>query len=318
MPTQVYISSALVPVQDRGPVITMGNYDGVHLGHQALIRAAVERARSTGHPAMVYTFDPPPREVLGVALPTTRVLGLADKIARFSAMGVDLVCVEPFSSAFASHSARWFATEVLVRRLGAHSLVVGHDFRFGRGRDGDAAALSRWTNLQITRVPPLLKDDAPVSSTRIRELLRVGLVEDSARLLGHPHFVRGVVVRGDQRGRTLGFPTANVLPASGCLPGGGVYAVRASVDGGSATAAVANIGRRPTFHDPHGRARLLEVHLLVPPGSIEDDALYGRELKVRFIARLRDEVRFKDPRELEHQILLDIEGAKEKLEYQRI
>lgn len=303
--TQLYAGSAAYPpaTSGPGPVLTIGNFDGVHRGHQHLLARLVSRARALGVPSCVYTFEPPPRVVLAPQQARTRILAWPEKMRLLADHGVDHVVVERFTRAFAQHPPEWFATQILGARLRAAALVVGYDFRFGRARAGDLALLRRLLpHVPVEQVEALYLDEQLVSSSTVRGLVLEGAVERAAALLGRPHCIRGTVVGGDQRGRTIGFPTANLETDSELLPAPGVYAVRARVDGGAPLPAVANLGFRPTFE---GRSFLVEVHLL--DQSLD---LYGHELIVQFEARLRAEQRFSGVDALVAQIRADVEAAR--------
>ena len=304
---QVYAGSARFPLADRGVALTIGNFDGIHAGHQALLGAVVQAARAAGAPAVVYTFEPPPRAVLAPERKQPRVLALADKVRLLGEAGVDGVIVESFSRAFAQHPPEWFVDEVLGQRIRPAQLRVGYDFRFGRARAGDLALVSaRLPQLDVGVVPAVTLDGAVVSSTALRARIAAGDLDGAAALLGRPHFLRGTVVGGDQRGRTLGFPTANIESETELLPPHGVYAVRVLINGeGPALPAVANLGVRPTFD---GARFLIEVHLLDWSGD-----LYGRELVVRFHHRLRGEQRFDGPAALIDQLRRDVAAARARL-----
>jgi len=304
--TQLFAGSAAYPQPGPGPALTIGNFDGVHQGHQHLLRELVATARSLGVPSCVYTFEPPPRVVLAPQQHQPRILPWTDKLRLLSEFGIDQVIVERFTRPFAQHPAPWFANVVLARRIRPSALVVGYDFRFGRARSGDLALLAELLpGVPIDQVAPFELDGAVVSSSALRALVREGEVERAAVLLGRPHLVTGTVVQGDQRGRTIGFPTANLETDAELLPANGVYAVRACVNGGPPLAAVANLGTRPTFD---GRRFLIEVHLLDWSGE-----LYGDELSVTFIGRLRGEVRFPDADALVAQIRADVAEARVRL-----
>ncbi|MFH1468798.1 MAG: riboflavin biosynthesis protein RibF [Pseudomonadota bacterium] len=306
----VLLSSASCRPRDAHPVLTVGNFDGVHRGHRVLLDCLVARARALGRPAMVYTFHPPPAAVLG-RQPHLGLLQVEDKVALLGRLGVEQVCIERFSPALAARSPAWFAGEVLGRRLQPSAMVVGHDFRFGTDRGGDHAALTaHLPGMPVEVVPPLVLEGEIVSSTRVRACLLAGRVGEATALLGRPHFLRGTVVPGDRRGRELGFPTANLLPDTELLPAGGVYAGWAQVDGGEPCQAVTNLGARPTVG---GGGLHVEVHILAPEGVIGADALYGREVKIHFIRRLRGEVRFPDLPALVAQIHEDIAAARASL-----
>jgi riboflavin kinase/FMN adenylyltransferase len=295
---RVFAGSASYPSLAPGPVLTIGNFDGVHQGHQYLISAVVERAQALSAPACVYTFDPPPRVVLAPDRHQPRIQPWTDRVQDLGRLGVDEVIIERFTRAFAQHPPEWFVEEILGRRIRPRAMVVGYDFRFGRDRSGDADFLRRHLGgAEIYQVSPHELASGVVSSSRIREAVETGRVREAAELLGRPHSVRGVVRQGDGRGRKLGFPTANVHTAAELLPDVGVYAVRARIDGAEWKSGVANLGTRPTFG---GQGLSLEVHLL----DYSDD-LYGRELEVAFVQRLRGEHRFESADELVDQIRRD-------------
>lgn len=304
---QLFAGSAGYLTPSPSPVLTIGNFDGVHLGHLHLLKRLVDTARKAGVPSCVYTFEPPPRVVLAPQQHQPRVLAWPDKLRLLGEAGVDHVIVERFTRAFAQHPPEWFASVVLGARVAPSALVVGYDFRFGRARQGDLALLRQtMPSVPIEQVRALTLDDEVVSSSVIRGLVAAGAVERAATLLGRPHFLRGTVVQGDQRGRTIGFPTANLETDSQLNPADGVYAVRASIDGGAALPAVANLGVRPTVD---GKRHLIEVHLL------DDRAheLYGHEVVVSFVSRLRAERRFPDLDALVVQIRADAAEARARL-----
>ncbi|MBN2801188.1 MAG: riboflavin biosynthesis protein RibF [Deltaproteobacteria bacterium] len=298
---RVVLGSHLVEPQTGGHVVTIGNFDGVHLGHRALISAARARAHARGLPLVVYTFDPAPRDVLRPGNDIPRIQCLEDRLTLLAEQGVDLAVVEPFSAELAARGAQRFAEEVLRDRLQAAELVLGWDFRFGAGRTGDAAALQGWLAVPVTTFGPWRDGDELASSSRIRQATRAGDLELTNRLLGRPHVLVGEVIPGDQRGRTMGWRTANVRPRTALLPPDGVYAVLGELEDGARHQGIANLGLRPTFGEG---ARVLEVHLFGYQGDI-----YGRTLRTHLVSRLRDERRFASRDALIHQIGLDIEEA---------
>ncbi len=300
---QVYAGSAAYPVEGPAPVVTIGNFDGVHHGHRVLLDRLIARARALDAPPVVYTFEPSPRVVLAPTQHLPRILTWPDKVRLLGEQGVQAVVVERFDRAFAQHPPDWFACEILGRRLRARALVVGYDFRFGRARKGDVAMLRRLLpDMPVEQVDAATLDGQICSSSAVRDAVARGDLVTATRLLGRPHFVRGTVVAGDQRGRTIGFPTANVDTDTELLPAAGVYAVRAHVDEGPPLAAVANLGVRPTFQ---GGRLLLEVHVLDFSGD-----LYGREVRVDFVSHLRQERRFSDVDALVRQIRQDAAAAR--------
>jgi len=235
-----------------------------------------------------------------------RIQTWPDKVRIMGELGVDQVVVERFTRSFARHPPSWFVDEILGRRIVPEALVLGYDFRFGSGRTGDVHTLREAVpSLPIEQVEPLEMGGGIVSSSRIRALVTQGDVTQAAHLLGCQHVIRGTVVTGDARGRTMGFPTANLETDAELLPAQGVYACRARTDGGQWIPAVANLGTRPTFD---GRGFLVEVHVLDFSGD-----LYGAEMEVAFHDRIRGEQAFDGPDSLRAQILLDVDKARELL-----
>jgi len=301
----VFAGSAAYPASGPGPVLSIGNFDGVHVGHRWLLDKVVERARVLGVPSCIYTFDPPPRVVLAPSLVRPRIVAWPERVRLLGEAGIDQVVVERFTRAFAQHPPGWFVDEILGRRLRPTAMVVGYDFRFGRARAGDLDLIrKRLPDLPIEQVAA--QDvDGVVSSSRIRDLVEAGDMRTTRRLLGRPHRIHGTVIPGDKRGRTIGFPTANLESAAELIPPAGVYAVQARIDGGPWKDAVANLGVRPTFDK---RRFSIEVHVLDFRGDI-----YGAQVEVAFIKRLRSEHRFADILELQAQIQRDIEHARAAL-----
>ena len=288
---------------DAGSVLTVGTFDGVHLGHQAIIRYLVERARIQGGRSVVVSFDPHPREVVhGEAVPLLTTL--EERAAELEALGLDGFVVLPFTPAFARLSPSAFIEEVLVRHIGLQEIVIGYDHGFGRGRSGgreDLERLGRKHGFSVDVIPGQVVAEHVVSSTQVRrQLLDGGAVKDAARLLGRYYSLAGTVVLGSQRGRTLGYPTANlsVNHPRKVVPAEGVYAVNARVSGeASRMGGMMNIGTRPTFD---GEDTRLEVHLF----DVSRD-LYGQELRVEFVERIRPEVRFDSVEALKKQLSKD-------------
>jgi len=297
-----------VPPEARGATVALGNFDGVHRGH-ARVLAAAHRARPDA-PLAVLTFEPHPRELFRPDDPPFRLTLSAERAVALAALGVAILYELPFDWPFSELSAEFFATEILHRRLGARHLACGPDFAFGHRRGGDVAFLSsRAEELGIgLSVVPLLADaEGPISSTRIRRLLQEGYPERAASELGRPWAIRGPVIAGDRRGRTLGFPTANIPLGRHLEPARGVYAVAARLSDGSETRGVANLGRRPTVAT--GTESRLEVHLF----DFAAD-LYGAELSVSLLHFLRPERRFPDLAALTAQIAADAAEARRILD----
>jgi riboflavin kinase/FMN adenylyltransferase len=292
----------------KGPIhIAIGVFDGVHLGHRALIARLARGARSDQATALAATFDPLPIQALALGAPASALSDVSERVKRLREAGADAVAVFHFDDAFAKISADAFIDHVLaagdVRRI-----VVGPDFHFGHRAEGDVEKLrarGQRDGFLVDVVTPIDADGAIVSSTRIRNLLLAGEVEAARRLLGRPYSLRGRVVRGDKRGRALGFPTINLaLPKERLLPRDGIYAIWAEMGEGRFKAA-ASLGVRPTFG---GGQRVLEAYLLDFSGES-----YGDEVEVAFVKRLRDELAFASPAELSAQIARDVEETKRAL-----
>lgn len=296
----------------RRTLVAIGNFDGVHRGHQEVLRAAVQEAAEHGLPALVLTFDPHPAEVLGKARPA-RLTTVARKRELIAQLDPRIeVVVEPFTLELAQQSPRDFARSLLVQKLGASIVVVGENFRFGYRRAGDLATLTELgAELGFSAHTHALLGDAagPFSSTRARRALAAGDLADVENVLGRPHSISGAVARGDGRGRSIGVPTANLVEVEEALPPHGVYATRVELyEGGRRVRelgpAVTNIGVRPTF----AAGASIETHLLDFDGD-----LYDRWLRVHLVARIREERRFSGAAELVQQIRRDIEAARRLL-----
>ncbi len=281
-------------------VVALGMFDGVHLGHQRLIRLAVRLAKQQRATSVAITFDPDPQQVLDPAAGASMLMSLDERIRHIRALGAGAVWVIPFSRAFSRTPPEAFVERMLVERMRAGAIVVGQSFRFGKDRRGDfrlLQSLARRYGMRVIALPAVRRAGAVVSSSRIREALRRGELAAARRLLGHPPTLTGTVVRGEGRATALGFPTANLRLARQLTPPPGVYSVRARL-GARTCKGVMNLGRRPTF----GRGPLTcEVHLLGFHGQ-----LYGRALTVELIRLLRDEQRFSDPAALARQIARDV------------
>jgi riboflavin kinase/FMN adenylyltransferase len=310
---EIYSGSGNLPVAERGSVLTIGNFDGLHLGHQALVNAVVERASELGRAAAVYTFDPHPRRVLQPERDQPLLMTWPQLEAGIADLGVDLLIREPFTPEFASLGAQEFLTGIIYERMAPTELFVGRDFHFGKGRGGSGDTLAQVgpeLGMRVTIIPQVRAGGGDVSSTRIREALAGGRVEEAECCLGRPYEIWGKVVRGEARGRQLGFPTANIETRNEILPGNGVYATSVRLFDGSTPhaerlPAVTNVGARPTFDA--GRV-LAEAHLLDFDGD-----LYGRRLSIAFHARIRAEQRFPSPEALVRQIRKDLVSARQLL-----
>ncbi len=300
---RVYAGSVSWPPDHPAVALSIGNFDGVHAGHRAVLDHVKRLATSLSVQSCVLTFDPAPTAVVAPQRHQPRILSVADRVRRLGEQGIENIVIEPFTRAFAAHPARWFAQELLGRTLRARGVVVGYDFRFGVGREGDLRALQTWLpDAVIDEIRPYEEGGAVVSSSRVRKLVAAGEVAAAAVLLGRPHVLRGTVVHGDERGRLLGFPTANIENEIELLPAFGVYAVRASIDGGASREGVANVGIRPTFG---GSAPRIELFLLDFTGD-----LYGRTLEVELVERIRGELRFESLDALKCQIAADVDAAR--------
>lgn len=307
------------PLEANAPtpsVVTPGNYDGVHLGHRALVATAREVASQSATPLQVValTFDPHPLQFVAPDRAPPLLTDLARRIELLRAAGADDVMVQPFDRDFSLLSPAEFVEQILVQRLNARAIVVGADFRFGANRAGDVALLEQLGaphGISVTIVPPVTLEGEIVSSSHVRAALQRGDVARAARMLTRVHELERRVVRGFERGRTIGFPTANLELAGLLAPADGVYAVCVRVlDGGPPFAreryrGVANLGVRPTVQG----GRSMEVHLLDFAGD-----LYERTLRIGFVARLRGETKFADLDALRAQIARDVDAGKAALD----
>jgi riboflavin kinase/FMN adenylyltransferase len=294
----------------RGSWLTIGSFDGVHLGHQALLRELINRAHVEGLSSVVLTFHPHPAVVLNKRKEFSYLSSPEGKVGLLAGLGVDVVITHPFNLQIAQISARDFIQK-LIQNLKMRRLCVGHDFALGRGRKGDLPALTRLGSelgYTIDEVKPVELDGQVVSSSRVRQALLDGDVELAQRLLGRPYKIIGEVIHGDSRGRSLGFPTANLeVWAERTLPKPGVYACWAFLDG-KEYPAVTNVGFRPTFDNQPLRPRV-EAYLL----DFDCD-LYRKTMRLSFIRRLRDEVRFADIQALIDQMHQDVQVGRQVLE----
>lgn len=283
--------------------VTIGNFDGVHQGHQALVRRALAVCRSRGLVCTAVTFTPHPRTVLRPDLPHAPLTTPAERAALLRALGVDRVVEIPFTTALAALSPEDFIRRHLLP-LGMVELIIGHDFSLGRGREGRPDVLRELglaLGFGVEQVPAFTAQGEAVSSTGVRRCLAAGQVAEAAELLGRPYALEGTVGHGEGRGTSLGFPTANLHGCATMLPACGVYAGRATL-GGRTSACVTNIGHKPTFG---GTALTVESFLLDASGDF-----YGQPLRLEFLARLRDERRFASPDALRRQINDDTAQAR--------
>ncbi len=285
-----------------GCVVSIGSFDGVHAGHEAVTRTMSKAGKESGCALLVASFEPHPKTVLA-NVPEQRLTSLDERARLLSGLGVDAFVTLQFDRKMASMTPEVFVEEVLVKRLKASVVVVGHDHRFGKNRLGDVTllkALGAELGFEVLEVEAFEKGAAPISSSRIRQLVENGLVEEACAMLGRYYDMRGVVIRGAGRGRQIGVPTANLDPVDPLrlVPAIGVYAVKTWIPGENRwLPGMMNIGRRPTFE---GEGRHLEVNIIDWSGD-----LYGDEVRVEFVQRIRDEVKFDGIDALLRQLKLD-------------
>lgn len=297
-----------VPAHLRGGIVALGNFDGFHAGHQAVVGRAIERARAEGRPALVATFDPHPVRFFKPDVPPFRLTTLDQRERLFGAAGADAMIVFHFDAELASTTAEDFVADRLVSRIGAAGVVTGEDFTFGKGRGGNIEVLRRLGaehGLSVDAVAPILAGDEPVSSSRIREALQAGDCETAARLLTRPFAIEGVVEHGDKRGRAIGYPTANLNIRNYLRPRYGIYAVRGRLADGRVLDGAANIGVRPSFTPPK---ELLEPYFF----NFSED-LYGQTIEVELISFIRPEARFEIIDDLIARMKQDCAEAKRRL-----
>lgn len=297
----------------QGCVLTIGNFDGVHLGHQAVLRQVSEQAKKLGLPSTVMTFDPQPLELFAKNKSPARLTRLRDKFVQLSKLDIErLLCVN-FNHHFANQSADAFISDLLVTRLGVKFLVVGDDFCFGRGREGNFAMLQqagKKHGFEVVSTQSFCLQQLRVSSTAIREALAHDKLDQAAQMLGRDYSISGRVSHGRKLGRTIGFPTANI-PLKRCVsPVSGVYTVQALGLSDEPIGGVANIGNRPTVN---GVRQQLEVHLFDFKAN-----LYGKQLEIVLLDKIRDEHKFESFEALKQQIELDAEAARVWLQQRKV
>ena len=297
-----------VPRALRGGIVALGNFDGFHAGHQDVVARAVERARSEGRPALVATFDPHPVRFFRPETPPFRLTSLDQRQRLFAAAGADAMIVFHFGAELAATPAEQFISRNLLDLIGAAGVVTGEDFTFGRGRGGNVevlAAAGARLGFSVDAVGPVADESGPISSSRIREALQAGDCETAARLLTRPFAIEGEVEHGDKRGRTIGYPTANIALGPYLRPRFGIYAVRGRLADGRRLDGAANLGIRPTFEPPR---ELLEPYFF----GFEGD-LYGQIVEVELISFLRPEEKFDSLEALKAQMAADCEEARRRL-----
>lgn len=289
------------------PVVALGNFDGVHAGHQGILRTAIERARADNGSAFAVTFDPTPAKVLAPDRAPLLILTPEDKLDLLSKSGIDSVIVINFTRELSQLTPREFVRSYLLMRLGARAVVVGHSVSFGHNRAGNADVMSelgRELDFAVTIVGPVKVAGMEVSSTTVRQVIAAGDLRTAANLLGRCHFLSGPVIHGRERGRKIGFPTANIQSRTECLPPDGVYATRLILDDRS-HASITNIGMRPTFAEPE---RTIEAHVF----DFDRD-IYDREVRLELVERIRPERKFESADALAAQIGADLKRARQIL-----
>lgn len=285
-------------------VVTMGNFDGIHLGHQALVLRSLEEARRRNVASVVLTFDPHPLKVLAPARAPRLILSPEDKIELLQDLGIDVVINQRFDASFASLDAEEFVRRFIVNRLKAKKIGVGRDLRFGHGRKGDVEQLVRWgeeLGFEVGIVEPILVNGVRVSSSQIRQAIEAGRVDEARSSLGRYHFISGTVVEGNRRGRDLGFPTANIASRTEVIPSDGIYATLFHV-GQEQRLSVSSIGVNPTFG---AGPRTVESYILN-----FDRNIYGKKIKLAFVRKIREEKKFNDVARLIAQIQEDVRSAR--------
>jgi riboflavin kinase/FMN adenylyltransferase len=303
---KLLVTRGLAPLGLRPAAVTIGNFDGVHRGHQAMLARVIAVARDRGLTASVLTFEPHPREFFTPAAAPTRLTSLREKLELLAAHGVDHVHVQRFSRAFAALAPEAFVERALVGQLAARWVLVGEDFRYGAKRAGDFASLAAAAGrrgFELEAMPTVTDGGTRVSSSAVRDALARGDLKRAAELLGRAYGISGRVVHGAKLGRALGFATANVQLKHNRPPLGGIFAVRVAGVGAAPRDGVASLGVRPTVH-ADGRP-VLEVHLFDFDGD-----LYGAHLTVEFLAKIRDEERYADLETLKAQIARDCDAAR--------
>jgi riboflavin kinase/FMN adenylyltransferase len=289
-------------------VVTIGTFDGVHVGHQRILRRVLEKARARNLPAVVFSFEPTPGEFFSHGTPPARLTRFREKLEALEQFGVDWLFCPPFDAGMEALGPDEFIERLLVERLGVKYLVVGDDFRFAKNRRGTIDSLrdgGKQLGFSVEQVPSVLEEGHRVSSTKIRELLADGELDRAKKLLGRYYRMTGRVIDGQKLGKQLGFPTANVNLSRAASPIGGIFAVRVDGLGPALLNGVASIGTRPTVD---GVEPVLEVHIF----DFDQD-IYGAYIQVEFIAKLREEVKFPDLRSLTEQMHIDAAEAREIL-----
>lgn len=304
---QIFQGVQKLPKGLDSSVVTIGNFDGVHRGHQELIGRLLETSRAFQAPPVVFTFNPHPSRILSPDRPVLRLFDFQDQRERLELLGVEYLIEEAFTAAFSRTNPSRFFEEYVLGPLRPKALVIGYDFAFGAGREGTQdflRLLCEAHDIELKIIPAVMVAGKPVSSTRIREALAEADVETAGHLLGRPYYMKGEVVLGEQRGRRLGIPTANIRPLMEFTPQNGVYISRTQV-GSQHFSSITNVGVNPTFHQEPGAPLKVETHLFDFAGD-----LYGREIRVDLLKFLRPEKRFQGIDELKAQIQSDFLTAR--------
>jgi riboflavin kinase/FMN adenylyltransferase len=295
-----------LPNDIRNPVVTIGNFDGVHKGHQILFKKVIERAVEIDGTSLVITFEPHPIKVMSPKKLKPLITVLEQKQELVTNFGIDILLLIQFTLEFAAISAADFVKEILVDRLGIREIVVGYDYTFGHNREGNIQMLKKMSqrfNFTVYQVSPVYAGDIPVSSTSIRNLILDGKVSEATKLLGRSYQIRGEVIEGRKRGESLlGYATANLKLADGLIPKEGVYIVNVEI-GGKIYQGLTNIGNNPTFQD---KELSIETHIFGLSANI-----VRQKIKIDLLSRLRDEKAFASPNELAQQITQDIRQARD-------
>ncbi|MDD5449739.1 MAG: riboflavin biosynthesis protein RibF [Candidatus Omnitrophica bacterium] len=303
---RIITNSGLTGKRPANPVVTIGIFDGIHEGHKKLLSKVAQKARRAKGTGLVITFDPHPNRILDMIGAPPLLVSLKHRLKLIEAQGIDAALVLNFNKTLARYTALEFVKKILVKKIGARAVVIGSDFRFGKNKKGDIGllkAMGRQYGFTVQSVPLLKIGGIPVSSTRIRALVLSGRLKEASILLGRPVSVLGTVINGSRRGRILGYPTANINPHHEAIPPSGVYAVYALVNG-KKHKGILNIGVRPTFHNKGESEPTIEAHLF---GFNKD--IYGKDIEIIFIRRLRAEKRFPNREALIKQIRIDEQTA---------
>ncbi len=284
-------------------ILAIGNFDGIHLGHQKILQLLEEKAKKYALPSLVLTFSPHPEKILGGKI-VKMIQTLDQRVREIEKFGIEVLLVVPFDKKFSSLSGQDFIQKIMINTLKAREVIVGENFRFGKNREGDISLLRQSAaryNFRVHSIPPVVKDNLIVSSSLIRSSLQEGKIEIANNLLGRLYEIEGSVIKGKSRGKALGFPTANIETENEIIPPG-VFISTALIDS-KKFPSLTNVGNRPTF--PHEET-IIESFIM----NLNKN-LYGEKIRVNFIKKIRDEIKFKTPDDLSHQIKKDLEKAKD-------